>query len=73
MQTQTFEKACENRVCTLKESRSSRFNLPVIHPPKWQLLFERLLASPLRLHRYRVMSARMLEETIEQMDERHCR
>ncbi len=57
----------------LKESRSPRFNVPVRHPSKWSLLFEHLLASPMRLHRYRQMSIRMLEDTIDKMDRGACK
>ncbi len=57
----------------LKESRSARFNVPVRHPSKWSLLFERLLASPMRLHRYRHMSIRMLEDTIDTIDCGACK
>jgi hypothetical protein len=57
----------------LKESRSPRFNVPVRHPSKWGLLFERLLASPIRLHRYRNLSVRMLEDTIDKIDRRDCK
>ena len=57
----------------LIESRSPRFNVPVRHPSKWSLLFERLLASPMRLHRYRHMSIRMLEDTIDTIDRGACK
>ncbi len=54
------------------ESRTQRFNLPVRHPSRWQLIAEALLASPMRLHRYRHLSARMLEDTIDRHDRRSC-
>jgi len=57
----------------LQDSRSSRFNLPVQHPSKLSLVLERVLASPLRLHRYRSLSVRMLEDTIDRMDSRNCK
>jgi len=57
----------------LIESRSPRFNVPVRHPSKWSLLFEHLLASPMRLHRYRHMSIRMLEDTIDTLDHGACK
>ena len=53
---------------SLQESRSPRFNLPVQHPSKWRLVLERVLASPMRLHRYRALSVRMLEETLDTID-----
>ena len=57
---------------TIKESRTSRFNVPVRHPSKWSLLLERVLASPMRLHRYRNLSIRMLEDTIDTIDGGTC-
>jgi len=55
------------------ESRSPRFNVPVRHPSKWSLLLERLLASPMRIHRYRQMSVRMLEHTVDKLDCGNCK
>ena len=57
----------------LKESRSPRFNVPVHHPSKWSLLLELLLASPMRLHRYRHSSVRMLEDTMDKLDSGSCK
>jgi hypothetical protein len=54
----------ENR----QESRTSRYNFPVHHPSKWRLI-EKLLASPMRLHRYRTLSHRMLEDVAR---EKYC-
>ena len=51
-----------------QESRSPRFNLPVQHPSKWSLVLERILASPMRLHRMRALSVRMLEDTMDTLD-----
>jgi len=56
----------------LKESRTSRFNLPVRHPALWRFVLDQLLSAPLRLHRYRVLSGRMYEETIRKLDSRGC-
>ncbi|NQV86783.1 MAG: hypothetical protein HQ492_06870 [Woeseiaceae bacterium] len=50
-----------------QESRTSRFNLSVRSPSKWQIL-DTLLASPMRLHRYRALSNRMLEEVTREKD-----
>ncbi len=57
----------------VQESRSPRFNLPVQHPSKWSLVLERLLAAPMRLHRYRTLSVRMLEDTIDTIDRGRCK
>jgi hypothetical protein len=57
----------------VQESRSPRFNLPVQHPSKWSLVLERLLAAPMRLHRYRTLSVRMLEDTIDTIDRGKCK
>ena len=56
-----------------QESRSPRFNLPVQHPSKWSLVLEHLLAAPMRLHRYRSLSVRMLEDTIDTIDRGRCK
>ena len=72
MNQQTTDSRTLDRRCTLQESRSPRFNVPVQHPSKWGLLFERVLASPMRLHRYRNLSVRMLEETMDRIDDRRC-
>jgi hypothetical protein len=62
---------CNNplgKCLAVQESRSPRFNLPVQHPSKWRLVLERLLASPMRLHRMRALSVRMLEDTLDTID-----
>ena len=51
-----------------QESRSPRFNLPVYHPPKWRVLLAPLLSSPMRLHRYRDLSRRIVEDTLTAKD-----
>ena len=55
------------------ESRSARFNLPVRHPSKWLLLRDQLLSSPMRIHRYRNMSVRMLEDAMDEHDCGSCK
>ena len=46
------------------ESRSARFNLPVQHPSRWSTLVDRILASPMRIHRYRDLSRRIAEDAL---------
>lgn len=55
-----------------KEGRTARFNLPVCHRSKFRRLLDPFLAPPVRLHRYRTMSAKMLEKTLDDIDNRHC-
>jgi len=62
-----------DRALTQQESRSTRFNVPVQHPSKWSLILERILAAPMRLHRYRALSVRMLEDTVDKIDCGSCR
>jgi hypothetical protein len=57
----------------LKESRTSRFNLPVRHPALWRFVVDQVLSSPIRIHRYRTMSARMFDDMVNEIDRRHCR
>jgi len=68
MKSHTVKSSPSGLRTALKESRSSRFNVPVRHPSKWSLLLERLLASPIRLHRYRSLSVRMVEDTFDRID-----
>ena len=55
-----------------KEGRTARFNLPVCHRSTFRRLLDPILAPPIRLHRYRTMSTRMLEKTLDDIDDRHC-
>jgi hypothetical protein len=73
MNSRTVKNRPSGKQTELKESRSARFNVAVRHPSKWSLLLERLLASPMRIHRYRHMSVRMLEDTFDQIDCGTCK
>jgi len=55
-----------------QESRTSRYNISVRHPSKWRLI-EKLLASPMRLHRYRTLSHRMLEDVAREKRFGECK
>ena len=57
--------------CT-REGRTPRFNLPVCHRSRFRRLLDSLLAPSLRLHRYRTLSVRALESTLEKNDRRRC-
>jgi hypothetical protein len=57
--------------CT-QEDRTARFNLPVRRCSKLRPLLELFLAPPTRLHRYRNLSKRMLEHTLEQTGRGRC-
>jgi len=57
----------------LKESRTARFNLPVRHPALWRFLADQILSSPMRIHRYRILSARIFESMVKEIDHRNCR
>ena len=57
----------------LQESRSERFNLPVRHPAKWRFLLDLLLSSPMRIHRYRNLTTRMFEDTMNDVDCGTCK
>ncbi len=52
-----------------KESRSERHNLPVCHPSIWRVIVDQILAPATRLHHYRDLSRRIVEDT---MYERYC-
>jgi len=52
-----------NNHCNI-ESRSARFNLPVQHPSRWGALVDRVLAAPMRIHRYRNLSRQIVEDAL---------
>jgi len=56
----------------LQESRTARFNLPVHHPALWRMLWDQLLSPAYRIHRYRNLSARLFEDTMDRMDSGGC-
>lgn len=56
----------------LKESRTSRFNLPIRHPALRRFVVDQILSSPMRLHRYRALSARMIEDAMNENDRGKC-
>lgn len=55
------------------EGRTARFNLPVCRRSKLRRLLDLLLAPPVRLHRYRNLTTRMLEDTLDKMDRGQCK
>ena len=57
--------------CT-REGRTPRFNLSVCHRSKLRRLLEPFIAPPTRLHRYRTMSVRMIEDTLDKIDKGRC-
>lgn len=57
--------------CT-HEGRTARHNLPVCHRSKFRMLLDPFLAAPTRLHRYRTLSVRMLENSLDKMDQGRC-
>lgn len=54
-----------------QESRTSRYNLSVRHPSKWRLI-DTLLATPMRLYRYRNLSRQVIEEAAREIDRGRC-
>lgn len=57
--------------CT-HEGRTPRLNMPVCHHSKWRRLLEPFIAPPTRLHRYRNLSVRALENTLDDLDCKKC-
>ena len=55
------------------EARTARFNIPVYSGSKFRRMLSSLIASPTRIHRYRNLSAEMLEDTLEKLDAKPCR
>jgi len=56
----------QNKCC--QQSRSPRFNVPVQGPSRWSLLLDQLLASPRRIHSYRDLGRRMVEDAMRKQD-----
>ena len=56
----------------LRDSRTARFDLPVRHPPLWRFLLDLLAGPAVRLHRYRRLSERMLDDSLRR-EWRDCR
>jgi hypothetical protein len=54
------------------EGRTERFNLPLCRHSTFRRLLGSLLAPPTRLHRYRTLSTRMLESTLDEKDCGRC-
>ena len=57
--------------CT-REGRTERFNLPVCRYSTFRCLMETLIAPPTRLHRYRNLSTKMLENALDDLDCGKC-
>jgi hypothetical protein len=55
------------------EGRTARFNLPVCRRSRLRLLTDLLLAPPLRLHRYRNLTTKMVENTLDNADRGRCK
>jgi len=56
-----------------KEIRTARFNLPVCRRSTFRRLLDTFLAPPTHLHRYRNLSTRMLENTLDEVDCGRCK
>ena len=52
----------------LLESRTARSNIAVRHPARWVHFAELLLAPATRLHRYRDLNRRLVENTLDDVD-----
>ena len=63
---------CYANAASCHESRTPRFNLPVLHPAPWRFIADVVLSSPLRLHRMRNLTVRLVEDTLDELDRRHC-
>lgn len=57
--------------CT-REGRTERFNLPVCRHSTFRRVVGSLLAPPTRLHRYRTLSTKMLENALDELDRKPC-
>ena len=55
-----------------QEVRTARFNIPVSFRSLPRRMLDRLVAPSLRLHRYRNLSARILQDSLDTLDGRRC-
>ena len=57
---------------SMRESRKARFDLPVRHAGLWRFVADQLLGPAKRLHNYRRLSVRMLEDTLDDLNGGSC-
>jgi len=57
----------------MREALKARFDRRVLYPALWRFVAWQLLGPAKRLNNYRQLSARMLEDTIDELDDRSCR
>ncbi|MCH9695249.1 MAG: hypothetical protein K0U72_12135 [Gammaproteobacteria bacterium] len=55
-----------------RQFRTARFNVPVSHRSMVRRLLDQIAAPSMRLHRYRNLSAEMLEDSLDAVDRRRC-
>ena len=47
-------------------------NTPADHRYGWRRLLDQLVAPSIRMHRYRMLSTLMLEDTLDKVDRKKC-
>ncbi len=61
-----------NTLHSIRESLKARLDRRVLYPALWRFVAWQLLGPAKRLNDYRQLSARMLEDTIDKLDDRCC-
>ena len=55
------------------EARSTRFNIPVQNGSRLRRMLRSFIAPPTRIHRYRNLSAGMLEHMLGKLESERCK
>lgn len=56
----------------MRKSPTAWFDRRVLYPALWRFVAWQLLGPAKRINKYRQLSARMLEDTIDELDDRSC-
>ncbi len=57
--------------CT-QELHAAPLDSPTTHRSTWRRLLDQLVAPSIRMHRYRMLSSIMLEDTLGKVDNKKC-
>lgn len=73
MKSQNHHDSSRDTDKPLRQSGTTPSDPPVRHQPVWRFLLNQLLGPATRVHYYRQLSARMIGETLDELDGRRCR
>lgn len=61
-----------NTLHSMRDSLMARLDRRVLYPALWRFVAWQLLGPAKRLNKYRQLSARVLEDTIDELDDGRC-